>query len=181
MIYKVSSEYFVRPLCENDIYGPYPSWFEDQDVCRYNSHGVFPKTEGWFKAFYDNLNSEEQIVWAICHRTDGHIGNISLNGISLINRNAEFAILVGDRRHWQKSVGVDAGTALLRHGFLKLNLERVYCGTAATNNGMQALAKRLGMVEEGRRRKHLFLEGDWVDMLEFGVLKEEFLGRDSSK
>jgi RimJ/RimL family protein N-acetyltransferase len=42
---------------------------------------------------------------------------------------------------------------------------------------MQRLANQLGMVEEGRRRHHLFLEGQWVDMLEYGVLKDEFLER----
>jgi RimJ/RimL family protein N-acetyltransferase len=55
-------------------------------------------------------------------------------------------------------------------------LERVYCGTSDTNIGMQKLAVQMGMVEEGRRRKHLFLNGRWEDMVEFGVLREDFRG-----
>ena len=31
----------------------------------------------------------------------------------------------------------------------KLNLERIYCGTASGNMGMQRLALRMGMIEEG--------------------------------
>jgi RimJ/RimL family protein N-acetyltransferase len=178
MIYQLPNGYYVRGLRESDLDGPYPEWFENQEANRYNSHGNFPRTKKWFRGFYENLDGEDRIVWAICHKEDGHIGSISLQSLSFINRNAEFAILIGDNRHWGKSVGVNAGLILLRHGFLKLNIERVYCGTAATNLSMQKLALKLGMLEEGRRRKHLFLEGAWVDMLEYGILKDEFMKRE---
>lgn len=177
MIYSLGSDYFVRALQESDLEGPYPSWFEDQEVCKYNSHGKFFKTADYFRSFYGSFNREDQIIWAICHTRDGHIGNISLQGLSVINRNAEFAVLVGDRRHWRKGVAFEAGTKLLHHGFYKLNLERIYCGTAAPNIGMRKLAERLGMLREGCRRNHLYLDGEWVDMLEYGILKKEFLIR----
>ncbi len=174
MIYELTDGYYVRSLHESDLNGPYQSWFEDQNVCMYNSHGKFFKNANWFRKFYDNLNREDQVVWAICHQEDGHIGNVSLQSISFINRNAEFAILIGNPKHLRKSVGLNASLALLRHGFEKLNLERVYCGTAGTNVGMQKLALQMGMIEEGRRRKHLFLNGQWEDMVEYGVLRDDF-------
>src|SRR5687768_10061073 len=162
MIYALNADYFVRALQKSDLAGPYLSWFEDQEVCKYNSHGKFAKTVDYFESFFDSLNTEERVVWAVCHVRDGHIGNISLQGISVINRNAEFAILMGDKRHWGKGVAYDAGSRLLYHGFCKLNLERIYCGTAATNVGMKKLAERLGMTLEGTRRSHLYLEGQWA-------------------
>ncbi len=174
MIYTLHDDYYVRPLCVSDLTGPYPSWFEDQAVCRYNSHGKFFKTEGWFRTYVENLDAEDRVVWAICHATAGHIGNVSLQGLSFINRSAEFAIILGAPGHSGKGVATAASRQLLRHGFDKLNLHRVYCGTAATNSGMIRLASAMGMTEEGRRRQALFLDGAWVDMLEFGVLREEF-------
>lgn len=174
MIYQLNHDYFVRPLTEGDLEGPYPSWFEDQEVCRYNSHGKFFKTLSHFREYVSGLNREDRLIWAICHVEDGHIGNISLQQLSFVNRTAEFAILLGDKRHWNKGVGLLAGKKLLEHGFDKLNLERIHCGTAATNEGMIRLATALGMAQEGTRRSHLFLEGSRVDMLEFGILKSEF-------
>ncbi len=174
MIYELSKDYFVRSLAEEDLDGPYPGWFEDQDVCRQNSHGKFFKTKAYFREYLNDFNREDRVVWAICHAEDGHIGNISLQEISLINRTAEFAVLLGDKRHWGKGVGVLAGRKLLEHGFNKLNLERIHCGTASTNEGMKKLADTLGMVLEGTRRSHLFLEGSRVDMLEYGILRSEF-------
>jgi len=174
MIYQLSNDYFVRPLAEADVDGSYPSWFEDQEVCRYNSHGKFFKTKAYFKEYLNELNRGDRLVWAICNIEDGHIGNISLQEISLINRTAEFAIILGDKRHWGVGVGLLAGRKLLEHGFQKLNLERIYCGLAATNEGMKKLAVALGMTLEGTRRLHLFLEGSRVDLLEYGILRSEF-------
>lgn len=174
MIYQLSDEYFVRSLKESDLEGPYPSWFEDQEVCRYNSHGKFFKTSTYFRAFLDGLNNENQCVWAICNKTDGHIGNVSLQDISFINRHAEFAILLGNKRHWGKGVAILAGKKLVQHGFQKLNLERIYCGTAKNNEGMNKLALALGMVKEGCGRSHLYLDGEWVDRIEYGLLRKEY-------
>ena len=175
MIYELNKDYYVRPLTEEDIDGPYPGWFADQEVCRYNSHGKFFKTKAAFREYVLALGGEDRVVWAVCHKTDGHIGNVSLQAISLINRTAEFAIIIGDKRHWARGVGLMAAQALLNHGFNKLNLERIYCGTAATNEGMKKLAKAMGMTHEGTRRRDLFLDGQRVDVLDYGILRDEFV------
>jgi ribosomal-protein-alanine N-acetyltransferase len=174
MIYKLNKHYFLRPLSEKDLEGPYPSWFEDQEVCRYNSHGKFFKSQSYFRQYLNEIDREDRVILGICHIEDGHIGNLSLQRISFIDRTAEFAIILGDKRHWGKAVGLLAGRKLLEHGFKKLNLERIYCGTAASNEGMKKLASSLGMILEGTRRQHLFLEGARVDILEYGILRTEF-------
>jgi [ribosomal protein S5]-alanine N-acetyltransferase len=174
MIYRLNDQYYVRALTEADVNGPYVTWFEDQEVCRYNSHGKYFRSAAYFREYVNSTSKDDRVVWAICHRNDGHIGNISLQEISPINRTAEFAILLGDKRHWGKGVGLLAGRALLEHGFYKLNIERIYCGTAATNDGMKRLALAMGMSLEGTRRQHVFLEGERVDVLEYGILRPEY-------
>ena len=166
---KLNDFYFVRGLQEVDADGAYPLWFEDQDVCAYNSHGKYFRTKEYFRHFIRNLNSEKMLVWAICHVQDGHIGNVALQNISHINRNAEFAIILGDCRHWGKGVGRVASKAIIEHGFKKLNLRKIYCATAATNAGMRKLAANLGMNEEGVQKEHLFLSGEWVDLIIYGI------------
>lgn len=173
MIHALSDQYYVRSLRESDLQGAYPSWFEDQEVCRFNSHGKFFRNTDYFRHYIATVNNDDRVVWAICHQLDGHIGNISLQTISIINRNAEFAIIIGDRRHIGKGVSKLAGFKIVQHGFYKLNLERIYCGMADTNKAMKALAIALGMAEEGRRRKHFFLDGEWIDLVEYGLLRED--------
>lgn len=175
MSQELGNGYYARPLQESDLNGPYMSWFRDQEVCRFNSHGKFAKTESEFRDYVARINRGDTVVWAVCHVDDGHIGNVSLQEFSFINRSAEFAVIMGNRAHWGKGAARAAALALVSHGFTKLNLNRIGCGTAATNTGMIRLAAALRMREEGRRRSALFLEGAWVDLVEFGVLREEFL------
>ena len=174
MIYELENGYFVRALQKQDADGIYPLWFEDQDVCRYNRHGKFPKSREYFLDYIASLNREERVVWAVCHQVDGHIGNIALENISFIDRSAEFAIIMGAREHWGKGVAKCAGRTLIKHGFEKLNLFRICCGTAASNKGMCNLAVSLGMQQEGIRRKAFYLDGQWQDTIEFGLLRDEY-------
>lgn len=167
----------VRGLDRQDLEGNYPRWFCDEEVCRHNSHGAFPKTRQELESFVDSLAGDRtRVVWAVVDLATGrHIGNMSLQNINYINRGAEFAVLMGEKDYWGKGYAREAGELLLRHGFLKLNLHRVYCGTAATNTGMQKLAEALRMVREGVLRQGLYLNGDYVDVWEYGVLRDEFL------
>lgn len=163
----------MRPLTELDISDSYLSWFSDKDVCKYNSHGIYPKTrreqEEYVKSLYQN---KTKIVWAIDDlENQRHIGNVSLSAIDFVNRNAELGILIGEKSVWGRGFSKEAVRFVLDHGFNKLNLHRIYCGTAATNVSMQKLAKTVGMLEEGRLKDGLFLEGSYVDVLLYGITK----------
>ena len=69
---------------------------------------------------------------------------------------------------------------LVRHGFTAMNLHRIECGTFAGNLAMQRLALALGMTQEGVRRGAAYKNGEYVDIVEFGVLRDEFLKRGQS-
>lgn len=175
MIYGLSDSYYVETLGIRHLNGPYSTWLEDQDVCRFNSHAKFFSTPAELHAHLSKANSLHRVDWAIQHTADGHVGNISLSEMSFINRTAEFSILIGNAAHHGRGLGEIASRKLLDHAFEKLNLNRVACGTAATNAGMIRLATKIGMVEEGRRRAALFLDASWVDVVEFGLLRADYL------
>jgi [ribosomal protein S5]-alanine N-acetyltransferase len=167
---------YLRPLELSDADGDYPSWFNDAEVCRYNSHGDTLYTremaQSYIKGVIDNPNT---VVFAIClHDNDRHVGNISLQQISARNRNAELAILIGEPSVYGKGIGYEAGKLLVDYAFGILNLHRLYCGTHAENISMQKLALKLGMREEGRRRDALFKSGHFVDIVEYGMLADEY-------
>ncbi|MDF3820168.1 GNAT family N-acetyltransferase [Leptospira sp. 96542] len=174
MIYTFLEDYYLRPLKIADLEGPYPTWFSDQNITQYSSHGKFFKNENYFISFYENLNREDQVVLGIFHKSDGHIGNLSLQDISWLNRTAEFAIIIGNQKHHRKGVSIHASRYLLDHGFQKLNLNKIYCGTSDNNIGMQRLALNLGMKEEGRRIDHLFLEGSYRSIVLYYILAKDW-------
>ena len=168
---------YLTALEEKDLSGNYFQWLNDESVNEFNSHGVFPSTESGMQAFLsDQHTSKNKLVLAIVDsKTDLHIGNISLQAIDWISRSAEFAILLGDKKYWGMGYSTEASLIICDHGFTKLGLNRIYCGTSEKNIGMQKLAVKMKMQKEGVRRKALFKNGEYLDIIEYGVLKEEYL------
>lgn len=171
---------YLRGLREEDLAGPWYDWFDDAEVCRFNNHHRFPNTARRMREFLEAAaGGPHTLVLAVCDAAShAHLGNVSLDRIDLVNRSAEFSVIIGDRAAWGKGVATEAGRLLLGHGFRELGLVRIGCGTGEDNTAMQKLALRLGMREEGRRRQALYKNGRFVDVLEFGVLRDEFLAAD---
>ena len=168
---------YLRPLTEEDASGNYPHWFNDADVCRGNSHHVYPYTQQQALDFIKSLPTRnDMLVLAIVSKiSETHVGNISLQNINRINRCAEFAIIIGEKSAWGKGVGKEAARLVISHGFLSLNLHRIECGTFENNFSMQKIALSIGMRLEGTRRKKAYKDGNYYDVLEYGMLREEFL------
>lgn len=167
---------YLRSLVEADAEGPYTAWFNDEEVCRGNSHHVFPYTREAALAYIRQaVQSQSDLILAIVRREDDrHIGNIALQNIHPVYRSAEFSIILGERATWGKGYATEAAQLLYEHGFAALNLHRIACGTFSDNLAMQRLAASLGMREEGRRRQAAFKRGRYVDVIEYGILQEEY-------
>ena len=161
----------LRILNEKDIEGNYAGWLNDPEITAFNSHGRFPMTVEKLREFVKSAyNSNVALVFAVIdNESNEHIGNISLQSISWIDRNAEIAFLLGEKKYWGKGVMNEAGKLLIEHGFKALNLHRIHCGTSSENLGMQKLAEKLGMEKEGVRKDAMFKNGKYLDIIEYGI------------
>lgn len=168
---------YLRPLEKRDAHGNYPSWLNNPEVCRYNSHGEHLYTTEMAQSYIASVSDNPAYtVFAICLKeNDQHIGNLSLQQISLKNRSAEFAILIGDPCAYGKGIGYEAGKLLLNYAFHTLELHRIHCGTHTDNVGMQKLALKLGFTQEGKRRDAIFKNGEFADIVEYGLLYNDYL------
>lgn len=164
----------LRALNEKDIVGNYRHWLNDPEIVQFNSHGRFPMTPEKLSEFVQSsFKSNTSLVLAVIDlNTQKHIGNISLQNINWVDRNAEIAFLLGEKDYWGKAVMLEAGQLLIQHGFDTLNLHRIYCGTSSANIGMQKLAEKLKMEKEGVRKEALFKEGIYHDIIEYGILNK---------
>ena len=71
----------------------------------------------------------------------------------------------------------EAVSLLLDHAFETSGRHRVYASVVDFNESSRALVERLGFAEEGRLRDHVFLEGEYRDVVYYGLLREEWDGR----
>jgi len=170
------NQIFLRPLTESDVDGEYGNWLNDPEVCAQNSHAVFPLCRDNLIEYVRRVrNSQSEVVLAIIAKIDNrHIGNVALQNIHWINRSAEFAMLLGAKDCWGQGYGTQAAAIMVQHGFNALGLRRITFGTFEANLAVRNIAAKLGFVEEGLRRKAVFKNGIYVDVVEFGLLKDEF-------
>jgi len=166
----------LRPLLEEDAEGEYLQWFNDEVVCRANSHHVHPHTrEKILKYIRNAQESTNEFILAIALNENGnHIGNIALQDINQIYRSADLTIIIGDKSSWGKGYGLEAADLLLHHGFNVMNFHRISCATFDTNTAMKKLALALGMKEEGRRIQAAYKDGNYIDVIEFGMVKSDY-------
>lgn len=172
LIFLKGKTLYLRPLTEDDVHGNYSKWLNDEEVVKYNSHGRFPQTKKKLLEYVNLVkHSMNIIVLAIIDiKSEKHIGNISLQSINWIDRNAEIAFVLGEKNFWSKGIMFEAGSMMLDHAFKVLNLHRVYCGTSSQNLGMQKLALKLGMKKEGERIDAIFKNNRYHSILEYGII-----------
>ncbi len=166
----------VSLLSDNELKGNYPVWFYDQEVNQHNSHWSRPVDYKQVSQFVDSLATDNsKLVFSVYAIKDNvHIGNISLQSIDHFNQTSELALLFGEKEYWGKGYATDSASLIMDYAFKHLNLNRIYLGCLQSNIAMNKLAKKLGFHQEGVRRQAIFNSGTFQDVVEYGILKDEF-------
>jgi RimJ/RimL family protein N-acetyltransferase len=113
---------------------------------------------------------------AVCAAGDGNFaGTVLAHSLAWHHRRCEvgFWIAPAVRRQGLASAAVGAVLGWL---FDELAIERVEMTTTPDNGPTRAMALRLGFVEEGVLRARNLERGRRVDLVMFGLLREEWLG-----
>lgn len=167
--------YRLRELEREDI-PIINSWRSDKDLIdKLGAPFRYINKEIDFK-WYDNYmsNRGNTIRCSILNDKDQIIGLVSLTNIDRFNQNAVFHIMIGDSSNREKGVGYYATNEILKHAFLDMNLNRVELSVLENNQRALALYDKVGFKREGVKRKAVYKNGDFVDMVIMAILKEDF-------
>jgi RimJ/RimL family protein N-acetyltransferase len=64
----------------------------------------------------------------------------------------------------------------MEFGFLDAGFNRLHASILATNSrSIAAYVLKCGWLEEGRLRQHVWRNGEYVDLVQIGILRSEFL------
>lgn len=117
-----------------------------------------------------------ELNFIICRKDAVAVGMLSLVGIDKVNRHAETGrFLIGDEDGARGlPAAVEAMKLLYGIAFDTLGLVRIYGTIASENRRMIKWQRYLGMREEGRMRRHYFIDGSFQDAMMLGLLVEEY-------
>jgi RimJ/RimL family protein N-acetyltransferase len=113
------------------------------------------------------------IIFTIEDLEGNDVGGISFHSRSSKNGTFGFGVIV-NRPYRGQSYAEDAVRILLRYAFLERRFQKCNSACVHTNEPSIRLHEKLGFVEEGRRRRNLFMNGQYYDDLLFGLTWEEF-------
>ena len=124
----------------------------------------------------DALRDGEQTMLMILTPSEEPVGVLEWHWIGRPQvRMAEIGVSVGVPELWNLGYGADGFDALIAHLFLAENAHRVQFSVGRSNVRMlQSLTRRGGPVLEGIRREAAYLDGQYDDVLYFGILRHEF-------
>lgn len=168
----------LRPMVGEDL----ELWLEEQETdtegVRFLNAGMeLPKNRQSATEFaerYANFNnSEERIMFSIETLDKQLVGGINIH--SMNHKNGTFE--TGSRIYTAfrgQGYGFESKVIVLRYAFHELRFQKYNIRCLATNQPMVKHAESLGCQAEGRIRRHIYTDGQYVDELIFGLTREEF-------
>ena len=131
------------------------------------------EADAYLQAAAARASSGDVLEWHIFSGT-ALCGSIRLKEIDPADRKAKMGYYLA--RHFQgRGIAGACVRAVLAHAFGALDLNRIQLQCAAGNQASMALATRLGFTLEGVLRQGECLNGVFVDLHVYGLLRKEFV------
>lgn len=170
---------YLRSLEPDDYLTSY-KWRNDHDLMqgvisppRYVSKETERK---WVLKSIEEHENGKAVRLAICIKEDDrHIGYIYLKNIDHQNKSCEVGTLIGDRNYLKLGLANEARLALFKYAFFELGMNRISARILKINKNSINSGKNFGYTCEGVLRKAVFRHGEFVDVLLFSMLRDEFL------
>ena len=112
---------------------------------------------------------------ALAKAPDDLLGTVSLRKFAR-DRRAELGYWLGADA-WGRGYATEATDAIVNFGFRELSLERIYAQVLAGNAASCRVLDKLGMIDEGVRRRHVRKGKKLVDVHMYGLLRDEWRDR----
>jgi RimJ/RimL family protein N-acetyltransferase len=105
---------------------------------------------------------------------DAFMGSCGLYRFNWRARTASLGIAIWSPEGRDRGYGTDAVRLLHRYAFDTLNLNRIELSVFADNARAQRVYEKAGFVTEGRRRQAWFWNGAYRDIIDMGVLRDDY-------
>lgn len=141
----------------------YDYFYEFTPISRYSN-------EIWVQ---NTLKKQSEINFIIeDNKSNTPIGMISIINIDCRNQKCEMGrVLIGNKKFRGKGIGLEGVNLLINYAFNHLNMRKVYCEVFADNAIALSLYKKVGFLEEGVLKEHIYKNGQFKDIILMAKIK----------
>jgi RimJ/RimL family protein N-acetyltransferase len=165
----------ITTFNERHLTERYVAWMNDRELMRYSEQRHTKHTLESCHNYWQSFQGTPNYFWAIEEtKTDmAHIGNASVY-VDTNNSLADLSILIGEKALQNKRYGFEAWLGLCDFLLKEVSLRKLVAGTMAVNLPMVKLMHRVGMIEDGVRRRHYICEGQEVDIIYMALFRDQW-------
>ena len=132
--------------------------------------------EKWFEKMLERPQDEQPLTIEVKKGDVWEpIGNLGLFDFEYKARRVELGIMIGNKKYWNQGYGTEAIQLMLKHCFQTLNMNRVMLQVYQNNPRAIRCYEKCGFQHEGALRQALYQDGKYYDILNMGILKEEWI------
>jgi len=132
--------------------------------------------EEWILKILDKADKGEAYVFAITLKdTEELIGAIGLSIHEKFN-SAEMGYWIGVP-YWNKGYATEAASAVIEFGFNEMQLNKIHAHHMGNNLSSGKVMIKNGMEKEGYFKKHILKNGEYLDTVFYGILREDYLAK----
>lgn len=146
-------------------------WINNRELVVLNAP-FRPIPEAEHKKWFDDIATRKNLAFFMIEdvRSGMAIGSCQLTNIHNIHRSAELQIRIGRSDFRNKGAGSEALRLLINYGFETLSLHRIMLHVFSTNLRAINTYRKIGFQQEGLLRDAAYIEGQWQDVLVFGLI-----------
>lgn len=133
-----------------------------------------PTTSRKEEEFIREINNDDSRFSFIIMYEGERAGFIELKKLLTESRLGEIEIWV-DPEYQGEGIGKESSEMIVDFGFNHLNFHKIIAKLHSSNKSSESIWQGLGFDREGRMKKALILEGEWVDALTYGMLREDWV------
>jgi RimJ/RimL family protein N-acetyltransferase len=161
----------------------YVKWLNDPKVRIYSRNIVPLRVEDikkWFEP--QEGRTPGYIGFEIWHKKDKKaIGNVGLGLLDWINGFANVGVTIGEPAYWNKNIATEATELIIEYAFNELNLNKLHGGVCVKNIASWSVAEKIGFQLEGIREQEWYVDGEYLGLKAYCLLKEDWMKRKKAR
>lgn len=177
----INHELTLTDLNDTDLNDFYWWIYIDKEQHAKKWNGPYIKEEDMtfeaFKTLYtqDKYLSHNALSCMAIKYNGVFIGIVSAFWKDTSSKWLECGIVIYVKDKWEQGLGSQIFNTWIDHLFSNTDANRIGISTWSGNIRMMRVACKNGMMEEGRIRKARWVNGDYYDAIQMGILREEWL------
>ena len=150
---------------------------KDPEVTKFvtwEPHKSVDDSMNFLKLVIQKYENNEPSNWGIIYKENNKlIGTCGYDSWVPVHSLAEIGYALS-REYWGKGLMTEAAKEVIKYGFEKMNLNRIYARCFVKNIGSQKVLEKVGMKFEGILREQMFIKGTFRDMKIYSILRKEY-------